>query len=226
MPSRHISSQSFDDILSDLGDDPAIPDPHGVRKNPAASQTQFRAPSTPKRGLLPGISIPIGVNRNWFFLVLAGGVVSLSLCLFWVIESQKVDSQASLVEMNQQIVSLKKELTSAIEGWENDQEELYSILDEIEVSIHSKLISATSQKVIRAPAAYPDETELLRWRYLGITRIGMIEQAFFQTGKKTMMVKKEGLVLGEWRLSQAQKEAAILTHPKGKSITLKSSQSE
>ncbi|WP_353432414.1 hypothetical protein [Polynucleobacter sp. MWH-UH23A] len=32
MPARKISPQSFDDILIELGDDPAIPDPHGIRK--------------------------------------------------------------------------------------------------------------------------------------------------------------------------------------------------
>jgi hypothetical protein len=56
--------------------------------------------------------------------------------------------------------------------------------------------------------------------------VGAVEQAFFHTGKTTLMVSKEGLTLGEWRLTQAEKGVAILTHPKGKSITLKSAKSE
>ena len=47
MPTRKISPQSFDDILSELGDDPAIPDPHGIRK-----------PNSPKRPEWDGMSIP------------------------------------------------------------------------------------------------------------------------------------------------------------------------
>ena len=76
------------------------------------------------------------------------------------------------------------------------------------------------------PAAIPYEAELRRWRYLGITRMGVAEHAFFHTGKTTLMVRKESLALGEWRLTQAEKELAILAHPKGKSITFKSTQSE
>jgi hypothetical protein len=41
-----------------------------------------------------------------------------------------------------------------------------------------------------------------------------------------MMVLNGAIALGEWRLTQVSKELAILTHPKGKSITLKSTQSE
>ena len=226
MPSRHISSQSFDDILSDLGDDPAIPDPHGIRKNPRATKPQFSAPIAPKQGLLTELSLPFDAKSKWFFLALGGIIVALSLGLFWVFESHKADSQASLEEMNKQISAMKKDLTFAIQSWEDDQDELYTIMDEIEVSIHSKLVSATPKKVFKAPAPHPHEAELRHWRYLGITRIGVVEQAFFHTGNKTVMFKKEDLVLGEWRLSQVQKEAAIVTHPKGKSITLKSSQSE
>ena len=72
----------------------------------------------------------------------------------------------------------------------------------------------------------PHEAELRRWRYLGVTRMGADEQAFFYTGKSTVMAGKEGLVLGEWRLTQVGKEVATLTHSKGKSITLKSNKSE
>lgn len=44
MPARHIASHSFDEILSDLGDDPANPDPYGIRKSPQ----QNKGPSKPQ----------------------------------------------------------------------------------------------------------------------------------------------------------------------------------
>ena len=72
----------------------------------------------------------------------------------------------------------------------------------------------------------PHEADLRRWRYLGLTRIALVEQAFFHTGKSVIMLPKEALALGEWRLSQALKEAAIFTHSKGKLLTLKSAKSE
>jgi len=40
------------------------------------------------------------------------------------------------------------------------------------------------------------------------------------------MVEIGGLLLGEWRLSNADKEAATATHPLGKSLTLKVAISE
>lgn len=54
MPACHISSQSFDEILSDLGDDPAIPDPHGIRKPPhqgAPKDLRRKAIITPSKAL-------------------------------------------------------------------------------------------------------------------------------------------------------------------------------
>ena len=46
MPSRHISPQSFDEILSELGDDPAIPDPHGIRKTTSSKSVPLEPPKS------------------------------------------------------------------------------------------------------------------------------------------------------------------------------------
>ena len=40
------------------------------------------------------------------------------------------------------------------------------------------------------------------------------------------MVEMGGLLLGDWRLSNANKEAATITHPQGKSFILKAAISE
>ena len=228
MPTRQISSQSFDEILSDLGDDPAIPDPHGIRKNqmhhsPPISQSS--APIKSKRALLSEIPFQLQAKNGGIFLALGVLIVAFSMGIFFVLEAYKVDSQASLDGLQNQISALKNELFIAQENWENGQDELYEILDEIEVSIHSNTSSNTN-KAARPTTLYPYEADLLRWRYLGVTQIGAFEQVFFYSGKSTVMFKKEDLVLGEWRLSQVQKEAATLSHPKGKSINLKASKSE
>lgn len=226
MPSRQISSQSFDEILSDLGDDPAIPDPHGIRKNLTPPNPHSSPPIKSKRGPLTQLPDQLYAKNGW--IVIALGVLMAAFCLglFFIYQSHQADSQASLEGLQNQITILKKELVAAQENWETDQDELYDVLDELEVSIHSKSISDPVTKTIKTAVHLPFEADLLRWRYLGVTRIGAIEQAFFYSGKGTVMFKKEDLILGEWRLSQAQKEAAILTHPKGKSITLKSSKTE
>jgi len=52
LPKRHISPQSFDDILSELGNDPAIPDPHGIRKSSAPIKPAYVSSNPAKIDIL------------------------------------------------------------------------------------------------------------------------------------------------------------------------------
>jgi hypothetical protein len=226
MPPRHISPQSFDDILSELGDDPAIPDPHGIRKPSAAPQIPLEPQVKTKS---PSFSVP-----NFHFggpkaspILIIGVLFSLTIAaVFLLLETHKASSELELNTLQGQISTLKNELNLAQSDWLKEQEDLYDALDEIEVSIHSFEIKPTIPPPQSKQVLLPHEAELRRWRYLGLTRIGLVEQAFFHTGKSVIMLPREALALGEWRLSQAIKEAAILTHPKGKLITLQSAKSE
>jgi len=226
MPPRHISPQSFDDILSELGDDPAIPDPHGIRKPSAAS----RIPLEPQiKTKSPSFSVPNlqfgGLKASPILII--GVLFSLTIAVvFLLLETHKASSELELNTLQGQISTLKNELNLAQSDWLKEQEDLYDAIDEIEVSIHSIKIKPTIPPPQSKQVLLPHEAELRRWRYLGLTRMGLVEQAFFHTGKSVIMLPKEALVLGEWRLSQALKEAAIFTHFKGKSITLKSTKSE
>ncbi len=141
-------------------------------------------------------------------------------------DANKSGAELEISAIQNQLLSLKEEFESSQSEWQSEREDLYEAIDEIEVSVHSIEIKAPIQAIQTKPVAIPHEAELRRWRYLGLTRIGSTEQAFFHTGKSTRMVDREGLALGEWRLTQTAKELAILTHPKGKSITFKSTQSE
>jgi hypothetical protein len=148
-------------------------------------------------------------------------VCASALGLFFTLEAFKLDSQVTLAELREQIYLLNQELQSTRENWALDQEELYEILDELEVSLHAHKISSPILKPIKQASTYPHEAELLRWRYLGLSRTGKIEQAFFHTGKKAIMLKKEGLAVGDWQLDQIDIDEVIFTHPKGKSLFLR-----
>ena len=226
MPSRHISPQSFDDILSELGDDPAIPDPHGIRKpsSPPRSDPSSQA-KLPKPPFLTK-SLELKGLKFTPFVILGGILLLFVVGLFLYLEANKAGSELELNTPQNQILTLRKEFELSQVEWQSEREDIYDALDELEVSIHSKEVKATVAAPQNRPAATPHEAELRRWRYLGLTRMGAVEQAFFHTGKTTLMVSKAGLALGEWRLTQAEKEVAILTHPKGKSITLKSTKTE
>lgn len=226
MPPRHISPQSFDDILSELGDDPAIPDPHGIRKSSAPPRS---SPDSQVKSKSPSFSIPhlhLSAIKTTSILMIGAFFMLTIATVFLLLESNKAHLEVELNALQSQISTLKNALAVAQDDWQSEQDDLYQAIDEIEVSIHSKevkpLISAPQIK----PIAIPHEAELRRWRYLGLARMGATEEAVFHTGKTTLMVGKQGLALGEWRLAQAEKAMATLTHPKGKSITLKSSKSE
>lgn len=226
MPPRHISPQSFDDILSELGDDPAIPDPHGIRKSPSPPREDF-APQT--KASKPSFSAKSFELNRLNFSPIGILCVILLICgggLFFYFAHNKSEATGEISRLQNQILTLKKEFELSQSEWASEREDLYEAIDKVEVSIHSIEIKPRIQASQTKPAAIPNEADLRRWRYLGITRMGAAEQAFFHTGKSTRMVVKEGLALGEWRLTQAEKELAILTHPKGKSITFKPTQSE
>lgn len=226
MPSRHISSKSFDEILSDLGDDPAIPDPHGIRKSPLSQSSQAKEEiDTQKKAFLKLPSFP-PIQQGVFFWAIGALLCAGSIGLFFTMEALKLDSQTALEELQGQINRLNKELLLTRENWELDQEELYETIDKLEVNVHSKEVSVPIPKQIKQALPYPHEAELLRWHYLGLSRTGEIEQAFFHTGKKTIILKKEGVAVGDWQLRQIDTDSVIFTHPKGKSLTLKTSKNK
>ena len=99
-------------------------------------------------------------------------------------------------------------------------------MDEIEVSIHLLKDKKPEMRISNKPMAPSHESELRRWRYLGSSQMGASHQAYFHTGKTHIALEKGVQVLGEWRLSNIQKELVTLTHPQGKSLVLKASKSE
>ena len=230
MPARHISSQSFDEILSDLGDDPAIPDPHGIRKPPPQQSAPPRAPNQGRsnpfteslnpiqiRNSLQGIALPIA---------LIGILLAAAIAFFVAYTSLNKQSQDALEASQQQLSELKKEILLTRDQINQNQDELYLAIDEIEVSIHSLNERKTETRAPNRPQAPTHESELHRWRYLGTSQIGNAQQAYFHTGKTHLAFEKGAQVLGEWRLSSIEKGLVTLTHPQGKSLVLKASKSE
>jgi hypothetical protein len=226
MPPRHISPQSFDDILRELGDDPAIPDPHGIRKTAPPNGVDMAHQNKPIKPSFPAKWFELNSLTFSPLWVFGGSLILFGASLFFYFETKKSGAEVEISALQNQLLTLKEEFEYSLRDRQSEQEELYEVIDEIEVSIHSLNIKPPIQAPQHKPIVIPEEADLRRWRYLGIARIGMTEQAFFHTGKSTRMVLKESIALGEWRLTQLSKELAILTHPKGKSITFKSTRSE
>lgn len=230
MPSRHISPQSFDEILSDLGDDPAIADPHGIRKTGTAKRSASEPREQQKTTInLDAFSAADLINQ----IPKLGGIFAFAVFLLfigigWFIahESLKTSSQSLIQESHKDISKLKKDLDQLRIELEAEQDELYAAIENIEVSIHSLRQNKPIRKTVSKPQALPHEAELRRWRYLGVSQMGGSQQAFFHNGKTQVMLQKGVVVLGDWRLMSLEKDFATLTHAEGKTLTLKPSKTE
>jgi hypothetical protein len=230
MPARHISNQSFDEILSDLGDDPAIPDPHGIRKPPPQQGASSTAPSHIKNKSftepLSHIQIKNALQEFTVPLILIGVCIIAAIAFFIAYNALLNVSQNALENSERQISEMKKSIAVIRDEINQDQDDLYSAIDKIEVSIHSLMDRKPEIRIFNKPQALNHESELRRWRYLGTSQMGASHQAYFHSGKNHLVFQKGAQVLGEWRLSNIEKELATLTHPHGKSLALKVSKSE
>ena len=130
MPKRHISPQSFDDILTELGDDPAIPDPHGFRKPNAPN-------APPKIALAPAPPISINLKKLGPYVGLGVGVVALSIAIFIGLEVMNMQSGTHIARLEQEMVALKNETQSLQNEILEIEDSLYDSIDELKVSIHS-----------------------------------------------------------------------------------------
>lgn len=230
MPSRQISPQSFDHILSELGDDPAILDPHGIRKSTGPKNVAPQTPSTPNSQPIFGALGQLGsfseTKKLGLFLALALLIVALLFGGLIAYKSIEDVGNTGIEESMLSISGLQKDLGSLRDELNEEVEALYEEMDKLEVSIHSLKEAKSNTKVHAMPVPHPHEQEIRRWRYLGSSQIGGVQQALFQIGKSHSLFAKEALVLGEWRLSHIEKDAAILSHPIGKTIVLKPVKSE
>lgn len=231
MPSRHIPPHAFDDILSELGDDPAIPDPHGIRK---AKPLKSDPPATPSKQSIrqkfesfpDPLNATLQLKKLGVLLAIFACFIGLGLGLFAAYESLKTHSQASLEDSQKDLSNLKREMEALRNELENSQDALYNELDLLEVSIHSLKENKPPKRPTYKSLAIPHESELDRWRYLGNSQMGTSHRGFFHTGKGISTFEKGTQVLGEWRLNQLAKDAATLAHPQGKSLVLKVSKNE
>lgn len=219
MPSRNISPQSFDDMLSDLGNDPAIPDPNGIRKprppksNPKIDLSQLASPSIDfkKIGLWAGLGVAI-IGLVFAFFIAPDLSQDLPV-------SPEIENNKALIELKNGIENLREDILDM-------QDDLYETIDLLEVSIHS--FNKNKAQATHKPTSQttPFESQVRKMQYLGRSQMGSSEQAVFHNGTQTIILEKGGLLLGDWKLSHIDQESAILTHPQGKKITLKLSKPE
>lgn len=218
MPTRHISPQAFDAILSELGDDPAIPDPHGIRK-PAGIPPLPKSPPPQNKTL----NLELPQTRTILGLVLL--VLIIGLGFFWSQSFRETAQESPLIELQTQIHQFKKELQLMQGELATTKEDIYEEMDILEVSVHS-IKNKAKPSGLNSPKKTPGEALIKQWRYLGVSQAGDAEHAFFESNHGTLMLAQGDTVAGEWRLIQIQKKGVNFAHPNGTLIFLEAARGE
>lgn len=129
MPSRHIPNHAFDEILSDLGDDPAIPDPHGIRKPKTAknnySETLGIHTNQPKLDALQGLHLTPQLKKIGGLVAGFACLASLGLVLFGAYESLKSNSQTQIESAQNQLTELQKEIAVLRNELQDGRDDIY-----------------------------------------------------------------------------------------------------
>ena len=219
MPTRHISPQAFDAILSDLGDDPAIPDPHGIRK-PAGIPPLPKSPSTQIK------TLNLDLSKTSTILGVVVLVLIIGLGLFWSLNLRAIGQESPLTELQTQVHHLKKELQLMREELVTTEEEIYEEIDILEVSIHSLKNKPIKTSGLSSAKKTSGEATIKQWRYLGLSKAGGAEYAFFETNNGSLMLTQGNIVAGEWRVTEIQKTGVNFVHPDGKLIFLETVRGE
>jgi hypothetical protein len=247
VPKRSISPNSFDAILSELGDDPAISHParrkSSIPENPTMNRhsyeadanrlaEQFPQPNNHKGDAIHGISGPGIKNlpfstllqeRPIWLAMIACIVASTLLNSYWLFELRSAHSLQPPVadEAGRSADEVKALVLSLKDQLEDNQDALLSELE----SLASMALQNADTKRARnshtpAPKISPGEQSLKRWRYLGMSNSSSGISGLFHTGEGIQHIALNNPALEGWRLSSVTRELATLTSNDGKSVAI------
>jgi hypothetical protein len=247
VPKRSISPNSFDAILSELGDDPAIGHPvrsmssipenqimnrHSYEADANRLAEQFPQAKNHKDDPIQGISGPGIKNlpfstllqeRPIWLAMIACIVASTLLNSYWLFELRSAHSlQPSMAdEAGQSAHEVKTLVLSMKDQLEDNQDALLSELE----SLASMALQNADTKRARntpspAPKISPAEQSLKRWRYLGMSNSSSGISGLFHTGEGIQHIALNNPALEGWRLSSVTRELATLTSNDGRSVAI------
>jgi hypothetical protein len=247
VPKRSISPNSFDAILSELGDDPAIGHPARRKSSIPENQTmnrhsyeadanrleeQFPQHKHRKSDPIQGISGPGIKNLRfstllqerpiWLAMVICI-IAATSLNSYWLFELRSAHSMQPLVahEAGQSTHELKTLILNLKDQLEDNQDVLLSELESLaSMALQNADTKRTRNTPSPAPKISPAEQSLKRWRYLGMSDSSSGISGLFHTGEGIQHIALNSPALEGWRLSSVTRELATLTSNDGKSVAI------
>ena len=225
MAYRSITRDDFNQVLQSLGNDPAIltdeigPD-HLRTANTAPWYTNLYRnwmESNPLKEKWSNQAAPTPILMIFIFLLaLAGGLTYIA------IQIQELDSRemrtSDLATVQKQLGQIQDELHELDERLEEQFESVFIQL----VEMQSKYQSLARSAHISAPSKPdPTEAELKKWRHLGVGQNKNGAYALLHDGQQALMLSKNQITKGSWRLAEFNSAEAILVGPNEKRIVLR-----
>jgi len=225
MAYRNITRDDFNQVLQSLGNDPAIltdeigPD-HLRTANTAPWYTNLYRnwmESNPLKEKWSNQAAPTPILMIFIFLLaLAGGLTYIA------IQIQELDSReirtSYLATVQKQVGQIQDELHELDERLEEQFESVFIQL----VEMQSKYQSLARSAHISAPSKPdPTEAELKKWRHLGVGQNKNGAYALLHDGQQALMLSKNQITKGSWRLAEFNSAEAILVGPNEKRIVLR-----
>ena len=225
MAYRNITRDDFNQVLQSLGNDPAIltdeigPD-HLRTANTAPWYTNLYRnwmESNPLKEKWSNQAAPTPILMIFIFLLaLAGGLTYIAIQL------QELDSRemrtSDLATVQKQLGQIQDELHELDERLEEQFESVFIQL----VEMQSKYQSLARSAHISAPSKPdPTEAELKKWRHLGVGQNKNGAYALLHDGQQALMLSKNQITKGSWRLAEFNSAEAILVGPNEKRIVLR-----
>jgi hypothetical protein len=248
VPKRSISSDSFNAILSELGDDPAIGHPSRNTSSMPESQTmnrhsyeadahrlseQFPQQKNRKDDSMQGMSSPLiqklqqGMLFQEKLLWLAMAVCMAAATVlnsYWLFELRASQSMQPVTagESGQTVDQVKTLVLSLKEQLEDSHEVLLSELESLESMVlqNTNATRARNAHSPQVPKISPAEHTLKRWRYLGMSNSSSGISGLFHTGEGIQHIALNSRALEGWHLSSVTRELAMLTSNDGKSFAI------
>jgi hypothetical protein len=248
VPKRSISSDSFNAILSELGDDPAIGHPSRNTSSMPESQTmnrhsyeadahrlseQFPQQKNRKDDSMQGMSSPLiqklqqGMLFQEKLLWLAMAVCMAAATVlnsYWLFELRASQSMQPVTagESGQTVDQVKTLVLRLKEQLEDSHEVLLSELESLESMVlqNANATRARNAQNTQAPKISAAEHTLKRWRYLGMSNSSSGISGLFHTGEGIQHITLNSRALEGWHLSSVTRELAMLTSNDGKTVAI------
>jgi hypothetical protein len=248
VPKRSISPKSFDAILSELGDDPAIGHPKRSTSSLPENQTmnrhsyeadanrlseQFPQHKNRKDDPIQGMSSHEIKNLQFSTLLQAWPIwLAMVVCMvvatllnsYWLFELRTSQSlqPSTADEAGQSVHEVKALVLSLKDQLEDNHEMLLSELESLESMAlqNANAARARSAPGPQAPKMSPAEQSLKRWRYLGMSNSSSGISGLFHNGEGMQHIALNSPAVEGWRLSSVTRELAMLTSNDGKSIAI------